>query len=116
MFTNSLQTGHLKGPFFLIVTDAKIFTPSELIELNLSNNKITGVSVLSGLIKLQKLNLTNNKISDISGLSELINLIEVILSDNRITELSALSSMKKLKVLEIYINEWTDHRICSFHC
>ena len=55
---------------------------SEIINLNLNNNKIVDISVLSKLVYLKYLGLSNNKIVNISSLSKLVNLKSLNLKNN----------------------------------
>lgn len=73
----------------------EIFSNVSLIDL--SNNNITDIGVLSNLNRLSSVDLSNNKISDVSNLANLDNLYTIILSGNlgvvgydKLTKLDAL--------------------------
>jgi internalin A len=69
-----------------------------LVYLDLSDNRIVDISVLSGLYsrengtKLRELNLNNNEISDISPLADLWQLESINLADNLISDLLPLGN------------------------
>ena len=67
-----------------------------IIELNLSKNKITVISGLDNLTNLTELYLHKNQISSISGLDKLTNLTKLHLSYNQISSISGLDKLKNL--------------------
>jgi len=74
-----------------------------LSSLNLSNNKITKISLIYGL-NLKYLYLENNIIYNIDGLKNLKNLHYLNLSNNKIIDISVLGYLKKLSYLSLNIN------------
>ena len=78
--------------------------PTEI--LNLSNNQIQDIKVLSDLINLKKLYLSNNKIDDISLLSNMTNLQGIDLSNNQIKEIEELSNLTNLQRLYFIIKRF----------
>ena len=80
----------------------------ELESLDLSDNSISDVSALSGLINLTSLWLYNNSISDVSALSGLIGLEELSLRNNSISDVSGLSGLINLTSLWLYNNSISD--------
>ena len=77
--------------------------------LDLSFNRISGISPLSGLTKLTRLFLWGNNISDISPLTGLTNLTSLYLSgNNNISDISPLSGLTSLTALYIADNRISD--------
>ena len=82
---------------------------TSLIELNLSNNKLTDgnsgdtgiTSKLKDLKALKKLDLSHNYLKYTKGLENLINLEELNLYDNAISYLTGLNGLKKLTYLNL---------------
>ncbi len=70
--------------------------------INLENNGITNISILSELPKLQEICLEDNNISDISVLKNFENLTWLHLSNNRIEDISLLDEMT---ISSIRVNE-----------
>lgn len=64
-------------------------------------NRVSDLTPLAGLTKLQKLNLSDNEVSDISPLAGLSELTTLGLANNRVSDLSPLSGLEKLE--EIYM-------------
>jgi len=81
---------------------------TNLIELDLHENEVTDISLLSGFTKLSWLNLRSNKISDISALAKLTNLTVLYLSGNQLTDLSGISNLTNLTHLDLYLNQLSD--------
>jgi Leucine-rich repeat (LRR) protein len=81
-----------------------------LIELNLSNNfdengaRLTNIQPLAGFKDIQKLNLRNNNISDVSILSTLPSLVEINLRDNNVHDIAALANLNNLESLNLHSN------------
>jgi len=75
---------------------------SELLKLNLSNNKIKSIPRLV-MNRLISLDLTNNEISDINNLS-LNNIRYLYLSNNKVDSISELCKLKSLEELHIKNN------------
>lgn len=83
--------------------DAAVFTKK-------GNTKLTDEDAanLMYCTDLVYLDLTNNKISDISFVKNLLKLRLLGLGNNKITDISALSSLTELEFLEIYANAIPD--------
>ncbi|MBS0603672.1 MAG: leucine-rich repeat domain-containing protein, partial [Verrucomicrobia bacterium] len=81
---------------------------TQLVNLYLSNNRITDISALRQLAQLQHLYLSNNQITDIPALESLTQLGTLYLSINRITDISALRKLALLQYLSLSYNEITD--------
>ncbi len=82
---------------------------SSLANLDLSDNSISDISVLSGLTKLTELNLSDNSISNISVLSGLTKLTTLYLERNSISNVSALERLTKLTNLYLESNPISDY-------
>jgi hypothetical protein len=76
-----------------------------LQSLNLGDNDIEEIGVLSALTNLQKLVLQGNQIKEVGWLSSLTNLQMLNLSYNQIKEIGGLSSLTNLKVLNLGENK-----------
>ncbi len=76
--------------------------------LNLLDNQISDISVLSGLTNLQYLFLTENQISDISPLSRLTNLETLGLDGNQISDTRPLSALTNLRYVGLSANQIDD--------
>ena len=86
---------------------------NDLIDLDLSNNRITEIKGLDKLVNLKKLNLKNNYIKRIEGIYQLKNLEYLDLSGNidikEIPEtLNELSSLKTIKLTGCRISTYSD--------
>lgn len=79
-----------------------------LIELNLSLNKINDISPLKNLSKLESLTLWGNDIEDISVIESLKKLLHLDLSMNKIIDISPLRNLKFLKSLDLWNNQIKD--------
>ena len=66
--------------------------------------KITGISLLSGLTNLTTLNLRSNSVSDISAVSGLTKLTTLDLVSNSISDISAVSGLTNLELLRVGSN------------
>jgi len=86
--------------------DLKLFP--NLKGLDLKQNQLTDISVLSNLTQLGGLDLRSNNISDISSLAGLTNLNTLYLNNNQITDISALSDMSQLRKLILGFNSIED--------
>lgn len=80
--------------------------------LNLSNNKITDVSVIAKLESLEELYLNNNQISHFPEIThtQLKNLKDLYLSNNQIQDLKFLQENSSLESLDLHSNEILDLR------
>ena len=81
-----------------------------LKKLNLSDNQISDLSLLAGLVQLKELYLSENQISDLSPLTGLLQLKKLYLSENQISDLSPLTGLLQLKELNLYHNQISDLR------
>ena len=72
---------------------------SELVSLNLSNNKIDNIEELSKLSKISSLNIENNNITDLTPLKNLENLYILNASNNK--NIKGFENIKSLAQLEI---------------
>ncbi|MBO4878891.1 MAG: leucine-rich repeat domain-containing protein [Clostridia bacterium] len=72
-----------------------------LDELILSENKLSDISALAALTKLQKLDLRGTGITDVSALAGLTELTELVIARNPIADLGPLSGLTKLQKLDI---------------
>lgn len=79
---------------------------TNLIELNLSNNKIAEIKALNNLTSLENFNLSRNQISEIKGLEKLTNLKILNLSINPfITKIKGLDNLENLERLDLSFNQ-----------
>ena len=81
------------------------------ITIDLSNNRISDLSPLTGLTNLEELNLSDNQIGFIDDLSNLIGLKSVILSNNFIEDISPLFELEKLEYVDITGNRISPEQI-----
>jgi internalin A len=81
---------------------------SQITNLNLSFNQIKDLNPLSGLIKLENLRLSSNQIKDLNPLSDLIELTTLSLWDNQIEDLNPLSGLRQLTYLDLWGNQIKD--------
>ncbi|MEI6138260.1 MAG: leucine-rich repeat domain-containing protein [Mariniphaga sp.] len=79
-----------------------------LTSLNLSDNKISDITPLSGLRTLKILNLIGNNISDISSLKELNNIQDLNLNHNQIIDISPLRNLTNIVSLSLADNQISD--------
>ncbi len=86
---------------------------TKLQSIDLSDNNITSINIVTNLPELQYVFLTNNNIDDISPLSSLSKLLVVDVSQNDITELPDFSSAKSIEALYISKNKLSD--LSSIH-
>ncbi len=77
-------------------------------ELFLHNNEITDLSALSACSQLKKLTLSGNKITNLGPLSKLTQLNILSLNKNQITDLSPLAGLTGLRTLQLSNNRITD--------
>jgi len=69
--------------------------------IDLSDNKITDLSPLTGLAYLEELNLSNNQIGDIDALGYLLKLKRLYLSNNLLEDISPLLELEKLEYVDV---------------
>ena len=79
-----------------------------LTELDLADNALSDISLLTNLTKLTRLDLGGNIIADLIGLDTLTNLTELDLSDNRINTLTNLENLTGLTSLDLSRNDISD--------
>ena len=79
-----------------------------LVDLNLHNNAISDISVLTGLTKLHHIGLEDNVITDLSPLEKLIDLRELHLGHNLIVDLSPLEGLINLRGISLHHNAISD--------
>lgn len=70
-----------------------------LASLELGDNRITDISPIKGLSRIQLLDLSNNEIEDISVVSTLTGLQYLEISQNKVTSLDALKPLENLSSL-----------------
>lgn len=91
---------------------AYVFTRTDLEELNISHNNLTGAlpSEIGKLTRLKVLNASNNRMTGVPAeIGHLPNLEVLDLSDNQLTGLpNELAQLKKLKVLNISGNNYSE--------
>jgi len=73
--------------------------------LFLDDNQISNLSPLAGLTKLQRISLSSNQISDLSPLADLSSLQRFILFGNQISDLSPLEGLTNLQRIELSSNQ-----------
>lgn len=92
-----------------LIIDLEILSDlTNLTELNLGGNQINDLRPLGGLINLSRLELWDNRITDISALASLINLTELVLRNNQISDVSVLGGLTKLNRLVLGNNKISD--------
>ena len=92
------------------ISDISALSIMEKLEyLDLVNNEISDISALSNMANLKILDLTNNQINDISVLNSLTNLRVLSLKWNEINDISALKSLKNLTYLNLQSNQIKDY-------
>lgn len=83
-------------------------TAGHLTYLDLSNNTLRNISVLSRLPALQEVYLSYNALTDVSSLSVLRNLVKLDVSFNMITSLAPLQDVVSLQEVIAHHNEIND--------
>ncbi len=88
----------------------KLFPDNAATFTKIGNTKLTDADAanLMYCTDLVYLDLTNNKITDLSFVKNLLKLRLLGLGNNKITDISALSSLSELEFLEIYANAIPD--------
>ncbi|PID82555.1 MAG: hypothetical protein CSB16_00260 [Clostridiales bacterium] len=76
--------------------------------LHIPWNKVSDLTPISDLTKLESLNIRENNIDDLTPISGLINLTDLHIGRNRISDISVLSNLEKLENLTFYDNEVSD--------
>lgn len=78
---------------------------TQLVSLDLRNNKIKDIEALSQLVNLEELNLSYNRIEQINSLANLTKLKRLTLSGNKISDIEALANLKNLEILSLNQNQ-----------
>lgn len=81
---------------------------TDLVALDLGHNRISDISLISNLKKLQGIILTDNPVQDISPLGELPELVFAELNMTGVTDVSPLKNCKKLRHLDVYFTKVAD--------
>ncbi len=79
--------------------------------LYLQGNSISDISALKGLTKLEILSINRNKVTNINVISSLTNLSELYIKDNRIANYNSIAALKNLKILYLKGNRTTNYSI-----
>ena len=87
---------------------APLSTLTNLMELDLHENKIVDVAPLSALANLKDLDLDGNQIVDVAPLSTLTNLTVLDLDGNQIVNVAPLSTLTNLMELDLHGNQIAD--------
>jgi Leucine-rich repeat (LRR) protein len=82
-----------------------------VVTFDLSDNKITDISELSTLNRLEELYLGNNQIGYIDALSNLFELKIIDLSNNQIDDISPLFELENLEYINIIGNQIPENQI-----
>lgn len=88
-------------------TLAQIGACTQLTELNISNNQITGLDSISELAHLQYLDASNNEITSVAAINYPA-LISLNLNGNYLSDLSGVESLQALTNLDVSDNLITD--------
>lgn len=72
--------------------------------IDVSNNRISDLTPLFGLINLEELNLSDNQIGLIDGIGNLVNLKSIRISNNYIDDISPLLELKMLEYADLTEN------------
>jgi len=73
--------------------------------IDVSDNRISDLTPLFGLIKLEELNLSDNQIGYLDGIGNLINLKSILLSGNCIEDISPLFELQLLEYADLRENK-----------
>lgn len=79
--------------------------PNNLINLNLSNNKVDNLTSLKDFLNLQHLNLSNNYLTNGNSLKYNIHLTKLNLSNNKINSMEGLKNLTNLISLDLSQNQ-----------
>lgn len=88
--------------------------PTEILDLhwltsiNLSNNPLSDLSLLSNFNELQSLTLRHNEIKDINFLENLTNLKQLDFRNNRIRNIQILSKLYNIEIIDLSYNNIKD--------
>ena len=84
------------------LSDISILSKLQRLEsLRAAMNRVTDITPLSGLKNLDRLDLANTPITDVSALASLTNLTELQLDGSQVSDISPLSNLKKLERLTL---------------
>ena len=78
-----------------------------LIDLNVSDNKLTSLDGIEGLKRLKVLRADKNQITNADGLKGTEKLAALYISDNRLTDLNSMKRLKNLTYLDASNNNLT---------
>jgi Leucine-rich repeat (LRR) protein len=78
--------------------------PTSLLELDVSNNKLTELTSFMMLHDLRRLNLTNNRLASLVGVSGLVHLCELNVDSNHLRSITGLYDMRSLRRLSARCN------------
>ncbi len=81
---------------------------TDLIHIELANNRIANIGPLASLTQLTTAYLYNNAITDVSALADLTSLSFLHLGHNGIVDISPLSTLSRLDILQIDHNKIED--------
>ena len=98
----------IKGQGLGIVSLAGLEHCKALASLELADNRISDISPIKGLTRIQLLDLSNNEIEDISAVATLEGLQYLELSDNKVKSLDAVKSLERLSSLYVSQNSVSD--------
>lgn len=79
--------------------------------IDVSDNRISDLTPLFGLINLEELNLSDNQIGYIDGIGNLMNLKSILLSGNYIEDISPLLEMARLEYADLRDNKVSGEQI-----
>lgn len=77
-------------------------------QLDLIENKISDISSLSKLTKLETIYLNQNQVSDITVIGKMTGLKKLFIEDNKVTDISPLVALKNLRFAVLKKNEVVD--------
>ena len=95
-------------PSDLLFKSGKLYANLKTISLNIENNNVKDISVLSPLRSLSWIDLGNNQVSNIEDLSTLKTLSSLNISKNEISNIDPLSKATNLAWLSIANNQIRD--------
>lgn len=79
--------------------------------IDVSDNHIIDISLLSGLTLLEELNLSDNKVGSIDSLSNLINLRKLYLSNNQVEDITSLLELEMLDYADLSGNNISQEQV-----